>query len=79
MYEDALATYNYAAEFDANNPEVHINRAKALYELDRYTEALEACQKAIAFDSRSAENYSIQGNILGKMNRYEEALVIFCP
>lgn len=77
LYEDALAAYKNADEFDASSSKVQISIAKALYDLGNYLDALDACERAITLDFRSAEKYRMKGNILGKLGQYEDALTAY--
>ena len=71
----ALTSFQETLREHESLPELHVNVAAALTELERYDEAIEACDRAIALEPGHARALSAKGRALLAVGRPEEALV----
>ena len=76
LEEAFLRTFQCDINFLAayTNAVAYNNRARTLYRLNRYDEALQECEKAIQLDPKFAVAYDTRGRILNRRARYDEAL-----
>ncbi|NET33204.1 MAG: tetratricopeptide repeat protein [Cyanothece sp. SIO1E1] len=72
-YIEALANFDKALEFDANNIEALVFRSVMLIHLDRYTEALASCDRALKIQPNHSEALIFRGVALRYLNRCREA------
>ncbi|MDF1533086.1 MAG: tetratricopeptide repeat protein, partial [Methanosarcinaceae archaeon] len=52
-------------------------KGHALYDLEKYEEAIEAFDRAIELDPKDAFNWNFKGNALYDLEKYEEAIKAF--
>ncbi|MBI4639577.1 MAG: tetratricopeptide repeat protein [Candidatus Tectomicrobia bacterium] len=76
-YDEALASFDKAIEFDPNNERVWYNRGVALGNAGHYNEALLSFDKATELDPENAPAWVNQGAALVRIGRHNEALVSF--
>ncbi len=76
-YEEAIASFDKAIEFEPDFHEAWNNRGAALGYLERYEEVIASCDKAIEFEPDFHEAWSNRGNALRNLERYEEVIASY--
>ncbi|WP_242056808.1 tetratricopeptide repeat-containing serine protease family protein [Planktothrix sp. FACHB-1355] len=76
-YEDAIASYDKAIQFQPDYHEAWYNRGYALGELKRYEDAIASYDKAIQFKPDKHEVWYNRGIALGELKRYEDAIASY--
>lgn len=72
-FEDALGFAERAATFAPHVSRVHLNRAKALYNLDRYAAALAALDRSMELGTRSFDAYVLAGESAIRLDQWDRA------
>jgi predicted O-linked N-acetylglucosamine transferase (SPINDLY family) len=72
--EIAMELIDRAIHVYPRSAEAYSNRANALYELQRYQEAVDSCDRAIALKPDYADAFSNRGNALNALHRYTDGL-----
>ncbi len=75
-YEKALAAYEQALRLNFTDADAYKGKGKALYELGRYNEALQAFERAISLDPKPV-TYVRKGDVLYKLGRYNDSLIAY--
>src|SRR2546421_2888435 len=76
-YEESIAAYEQAIQFDSKNDYVYlayIGKSSALRGRKRYDGALKACDEAIQLNPDRTHAYHYKGMALCDLKRYDEAL-----
>lgn len=73
----ALADYTKAGEIDYNVSDSFYFKARLLYQLEEYDQALEAANKAAWHQRNNAEVFTIRGKILVKLGMSGKAVMDF--
>ena len=73
--DEALASYDRAAELRPDDPLILNSRGTVLRELKRFPEALDDLNAVIALRPDFSEAFNNRGNVLQDIERYEEALL----
>ena len=69
-----IEAVNRKIRLDPKDARAYLDRAYALYRLNRFDEALQSYDEAIRFDPSSAAAYFERGVVLDHLNRFDEAL-----
>ncbi len=77
QYQDALACYDRALTFNADDPVVHSNRGAALAGLKRHEEALACYEQVLLIQPASLEALLNSGTMLRELKRNAAALDAF--
>ena len=73
-FEGALTAWNEAAQRDRKNPQIHNNRAAALFELGRHQEAIEACSAALRIKPDYAIAHMTRGEIFAALGNRDAVM-----
>ncbi|MCC6697226.1 MAG: tetratricopeptide repeat protein [Candidatus Hydrogenedentes bacterium] len=73
-FEGALEAWTEAAERDQKNPQIHNNRAAALFELGRHQEAIEACSMALRIKPDYAIAHMTRGEIFAALGNRDAVM-----
>ncbi len=76
-FKEAVEHLDRAKELAPDEVVIRINRARNLFELDRYEEALEDIDKALEKDSSSSVMVAMKGLALSHLERYKEAELVY--
>jgi tetratricopeptide (TPR) repeat protein len=72
--EVALEAFDKALTYASEDEGLYLNKALALYELERYNDAILACQLAIEINPSFTQAYLIMGHSFVRLKSYKESL-----
>ncbi len=76
-YQEALADFTQAIEFDTSNVQAYSHRGNVYANLQRYDEAVRDFTEVIRLDPTNAQAYFNLGGILAKQKGWSKALLCF--
>ncbi|MBX9691894.1 MAG: rhomboid family intramembrane serine protease [Cyanobacteria bacterium] len=76
-FKEAIEHFDKARDLAPDEVVIRINRARNLFELDRYEEALDDINKALAKESDNSSLVAMKGLALSHLGRYVEAEQVY--